>query len=90
MVFVVDRGVPLVERWAVVAFARGRVRLLSPLPFPICGSRHEAADRVKLKLGMDPDFRAKWAGWKFSQMPLDTVVENGNQRPHVPPPRGIR
>lgn len=78
---VVNPGIPLAERWAVVAFSRGRVRLLSPLPFPICGSRHEAADRVKLKLGEDAEFRHRWDGWKFSQMPLDTVVETRNVRP---------
>lgn len=81
MVLVLDPGVPLAERWAVIAFSRGRSRILSPKYFPICGSRHEAADRVKLRLGADPEFRHRWRGWMFSQMPLDTVVENPHPFP---------
>lgn len=86
MVLLRDTGVPIQQRWVVVALLAGKVRILYPercpsgKGFPMCGAQQEAAERVKIALSTDPEFRAKWFGWKFSQLPLDSVVENGQAR----------
>lgn len=71
----IDPGVPSIERWVVVAFKNGHSRVLLT-QFPVCGSKDEAADRVRIRLGADPAFRAEYMGWMFLQATLDSAVIN--------------
>jgi hypothetical protein len=66
------------ERWIVVAFKSGRWVQMFPRHrawFPVCGSRQEARERAEMVKATNPQFAARWAGWMFTQVPLDGVVE---------------
>jgi hypothetical protein len=70
-------GVPREERWIVVAHKCGQWVPMWPHKeklFPVCGSREEARERTELARMIDPVFAARWRGWHFVQVPLDTTV----------------
>lgn len=71
-------GVNQTERWVVVAFRGGRWAQMYPRhcdKFPVCGSRQEAQERALIVRATDSEFAARWRGWMFTQVPLDSVVE---------------
>ena len=67
---------PLPERWMVWAWQGGHTVPMTPRHFPYCGSGDEAHDRVQIKLGEDPVFRARWDGWTFFMVPLERAIIN--------------
>ena len=54
---------PIKECWYGALHQNGNYVPLFPKRMPICGSRHEVFDRVRLLAAMDPEFQAKWRGW---------------------------
>jgi hypothetical protein len=76
-------GAPTPERWIVVAFKAGHWKQISATLRPgvpaalrmPCGSRQEAVERTHILRATNPEFAREWAGWKFCQVPLDSVVE---------------
>lgn len=64
------------EEWIVLAHKQGKWTLMHPKHFPVCGSRNEALDRVRIRLGQDREFRLRWHGHQFLAVRFDDMVMN--------------
>lgn len=71
---VVRPGAPLTEQWVVYAQRAGRVVPMMPRRLPICGSLHEAVERIELLRASNEAFAAKWEGWVFVPARIDKAV----------------
>ena len=64
------------EEWIACAHRYGQWVPMHPRHFPVCGSRNECLDRVRIKLGTDPAFKRRWWGWSFVAVRYDDAVLN--------------
>jgi hypothetical protein len=64
------------EQWVVLAHKMGEFRQLTKY-FRVYGSALEADDAIRQRLATDPALRARYDGWTFYQLRIDSGVQNG-------------
>lgn len=63
------------EGWSIVAYRAGRWISVTPEIFPMSGTREEAQDRIRLKVGQSIELRTKFNGWWFYPVRFDDGIQ---------------